>query len=570
MLRGALSLLGQRPQPIVCATAVLALDTASASSVPAGSMFRLDSPGASLAFTTLEDLSFLPVDSLAIVSGGEDLSSTLASGRTVDVLTAEISSFELSIRFKAPPTPGSTAGFLFDLDTPDSIPPQWSPKAVANIAPPASIVFHYSSAAGWTPIADADDGTAGFRRSGLLRFAVPTDWQAIGGAYALRIARVSGRHTDPPRLRQAVANAVAAAHRRPAAPFEESMDWLPLPGLTLPLDALDQPAIPGTFSLELRERDGQWREWVQAPDLTFATPDERAFTLDRLKGTLRFGDGRTGRQPAVKRDGQPNVRGTYEVGGGIDGNVGAALPWVSLDDPGIHASNAVEATGGAEEETLDQARLRAGSLLRLVERAVTANDHEQLAVTTPGVAIARAHAAVGFHPEFPCVPFPGAVTVFVVPDSRRPGGSPAPVLDDGALAAVRNRLDNARLVASQIFVRPVRYRAVRLALRVSAGRAASLETKLRQALSNFLDPLVGGSDGLGWPFGDPVIPSAIQQVVENAAGPGIEIVSTGIALDHDERFESCARVAIGPHELVYLKSFELEIDTKPVSRGGFR
>ena len=77
------------------------------------------------------------------------------------------------------------------------------------------------------------------------------------------------------------------------------------------------------------------------------------------------------------------------------------------------------AAGGADAETIAQARARAGAALDEVDRAVTPADHETIAQQAPGVAVARAHAAVGDHPGYPCTLVPGAVSVYVVPAAPR-------------------------------------------------------------------------------------------------------------------------------------------------------
>ena len=46
----------------------------------------------------------------------------------------------------------------------------------------------------------------------------------------------------------------------------------------------------------------------------------------------------------------------------------------------------------------------------------------QIARQAPGVAVARAHAAVGDHPGYPCTLVPAAMSVYVVPDAPRGDG----------------------------------------------------------------------------------------------------------------------------------------------------
>src|SRR5262249_1539836 len=173
----------------------------------------------------------------------------------------------------------------------------------------------------------------------------------------------------------------------------------------------------------------------------------------------------------------------YQAGGGRSGNLGANLSWEGRADNTLTATNVVQAEGGAESETIEAARQRVASVIKHRYRAITREDYEEIArgltdvrtgVTT-GVAIKRARAALGIHPGHPCALVPGAVTVFVVPDAPRekPGEDidedfierafiPAPVPDPGALAAVRARLEAARLVAEEVFVLAPRYVKVSL------------------------------------------------------------------------------------------------------------
>src|SRR5262249_11055100 len=157
-----------------------------------------------------------------------------------------------------------------------------------------------------------------------------------------------------------------------------------------------------------------------------------------------------------------------------------------------------------------EAKAGAGRDLSRQERAITADDFKALALSIPGIAIARAHTAVGYHPEFPCHPVAGAITVFVVPQVPREAEDfetgeavLAPATDLGALLELNRRLDARRLVTSEVFVRTVRYRAVRLDVELHGvfAREARLRTALSLLLTKYLDPLVGGDQGEGWPFG---------------------------------------------------------------------
>jgi predicted phage baseplate assembly protein len=301
------------------------------------------------------------------------------------------------------------------------------------------------------------------------------------------------------------------------------------------------------------------------------------FVVDREAGLLRFGDGLTGRIPRLASGLNGTV--TYDVGGGPDGNLGSGLRWI---DPanGLSLHNVVVADGGAEPEALAEARRRAGNELRAVTRAVTAADYETLALTTPGVALARAHAAIGYSTLDPCTPVPGLVTVFVVPAAAREPKSDfyedafvaTPVPDPGALAAARARLDGARLVTHEVCVRAPIYRraSLRVDVQADAVDGASLRWRIADTLARFLDPLLGGVDGTGWPFGDPLRPSALGRVVQRMLGPEGDVTAVAIGLDGAQPSESCRDVPIGPHALLGPDSIAVRITARPAKRGGLR
>lgn len=315
----------------------------------------------------------------------------------------------------------------------------------------------------------------------------------------------------------------------------------------------------------LIERDGVRHTWAAVSDLSTHGPADRVFEIDRAAGSLRFGDGLTGRLPvaAPRRPGDPpRLRLSYQLGGGEAGNLGI-IRW-SCDTPPIVAISAVPARSGQPPETVEQARARAAGELARPTRAVTATDIEQIALNTPGVDIARAHVATGLHPATPCDLVAGAVTVVIVPgvtDDRAQGrpSVPAPMPDPGAIAAVRAALESARLIGTELFVRGPRYHAVRLAVALSSAVAdrARLQQRLEDGLRLHLDPLAGGPTGDGWIFGEPLRPAELLGVAQRLAGRSGVIDGVSIGLDGAVPDENCQDVAIAGHDLVLLAGLTL-------------
>jgi predicted phage baseplate assembly protein len=226
--------------------------------------------------------------------------------------------------------------------------------------------------------------------------------------------------------------------------------------------------------------------------------------------------------------------------------------------------NLVQAEGGTDPETVAEARDRAAGSLGEVTRAVTAEDFVTLARTTPGVSVARVFASLGAHPGFPCSSVPGAVTVHIVPgvardDFTREDFVAAPKPDPGMLCAVRDRLAEARLLTTEVFVRGPMYRPVSLVVDLSGRPAdrARVSAVVSLALRRYLDPLVGGDDDTGWPFGEPLRPSALLRAAQQALGSLADVASVAISLDGVA--EDCRDVSLRPGELPVPQSIRTRV-----------
>ena len=570
------------PQPATPAATVLQIAQPDPQNpvlftVPKGTGFTRD-PRGEVVFTLDDPVTVLPVRSrsLTLEVAGQDRTADLLAGRGVDLLPADggFGAATISLELAAP-VPDGQLSLLFDLvpaGKPDGtaydIPPSWSPSPgpADGVPPPAQLTWAYADGA--IEAGQVQDGTGGLRRSGVIRLPVPASWNSGAGVRTLLLSTNQATFAAPPRLRQLQVNVAAARHRQEFSHTAgDGLDgqvggWLPLPG-----QHLDLPDAQGRLleaSLTLRERDGQDHQWSAVADFVFSGREDRVFLIDRAAGALRFGDGRTGRIPVPDPSQPGNVLSsvTWTLGAGAGGNGGTTANWRSTGGTvAATAANPVPAAGGAEPETIAQARVRAGAARHEVDRAVTPADQETIAQQAPGVAVARAHAAVGGHPGYPCALVPGAVSVYVVPaaprggaDWDRPDFVSAPRPDPGLLSQVCTTLGEARLLGEELFVREPCYRAALLQVEVigTPRDPAAVRANVQLALRQYLDPLAGGDDTKGWPFGAPLRPSALLRVAQQAAGHDGEVTGVAIALDDAASWEDCRDVAIRPHELVAL------------------
>ncbi len=506
----------------------------------------------------------------------------LRAGRPLTILSASggAAAIELGLVLAAP-TPASASAPVslgFELDT--LVAPEWSPDA-ADAEPPATLAWEYRTTSGaWKPLPTLRDGTGGLRRSGTVRFALPADWSAsaadAAGDYVgwLRVSTAHATFSAPPSVLAIRPNSAIAYHYQWKC-HDESPSWLPLPARTVQLEPSPLPLADRTVVI-VHEIDGPHR-WYVVPDFTLAGPADRVVVVDRARARVTFGDGLTGKLPRLAPNASPQVRVVYEAGGGTAGNV-PPCAWEALSGPLSGALSYVPALGGLDDETIDDARTRATAALRIPTRAVNPADHEAVAIETPGVAVARAHAEVGLELG-ECGVVPGVTTVFVVPavhsrtrDTVRAGTAiAAPACDPGLLDAVRAQFARTRLLGEIVHVETAAYRHVRLRATVTGAPydRASVRARIAASLRLLLDPLLGGTDGLGWPFGEPVRPTMLLGVAQRELADRGVVDSVAIAMDGGA-FEACEDIAIRPYELIAVDAVDVVIETASSTEAGLR
>jgi len=132
--------------------------------------------------------------------------------------------------------------------------------------------------------------------------------------------------------------------------------------------------------------------WQQVPGLDGLGQRDRAYvaqTAEDGKATVHFGDGRTG---ARLPTGIENVMATYRVGIGSAGNLKAGQLSLLMTRPlgtrGV--TNPLPATGGADPESRDEARVNAPRTVLTFDRVVSLVDHADFARSFAGIAKAEA------------------------------------------------------------------------------------------------------------------------------------------------------------------------------------
>jgi len=331
-----------------------------------------------------------------------------------------------------------------------------------------------------------------------------------------------------------------------------------------------RPVVPGTpLVLEVSEGAG-WEEWTEVSDFSDSSPEDRHFAFDQVIGELRLGP--AVRQPdgSLARFGHTPAKGahlrvrSYRTGGGSQGNVGArslsvlksSIPYVA------RVENRRPAAGGRDGEDVENAKVRGPMVLRTLGRAVTAEDYEFLArEAAPEVARVRCLPATSASEA-------GVVRVLVVPAAAASGGrlrfeQLAP--SEETMQAISRRLEECRPIGARVLVQSALYRGLTVVARLRARPGSSparLQEDALDALYGYLNPITGGPEGDGWPFGRPVHAGEVFAVLQRLRG--IELVEDVRLFEADpmtrQRGGVVQRLELEPHALVYSYEHQVRVE----------
>jgi predicted phage baseplate assembly protein len=472
------------------------------------------------------------------------------------------------------------AVYLFaDTNAPD---PQECASTLSNLPTAGTLAWEFYDGSFWQPLSLDKDTTRTFTQNGHIYFDGPgtsIQMSALGtvkqSLYWIRARLAANGYDTQPQVAQILTNTVSAIQGQ-TANNEILGGSTGLPNQTFQLAntpviaAADPATVIGSdglqvmvLSVEVAVDEGEGLlAWQEVDDFYASGADDPHFTADYTTGTITFGDGTHGRIP-VANPAAPSsniVAVTYRHGGGSQGNVGPnSITALLTSIDGIGAvTNLSGALGGTDEETLDDAKLRAPQALQSKGRAVTSDDFEYIATQTPGVDVRRAFAMPLTHPQFGS-PIPGVVTVVVVPYSTAPNPMPG----SATLAAVCAELSATRLLTSEVYVVAPTYRLISIQAQIVVDPNSDLsETKaaVEAALTDYFSPLPpGGDTGDGWPFGGPVYYSNVYRVVLDVDGVSrIQDNNLVIWLDNLAQ-QFCRDVPINPGELVYSNGHQITV-----------
>jgi predicted phage baseplate assembly protein len=527
-------------------------------------------------FGTTRELAIVPcaLDRLATVS---------AAGEAVDRADQLALGVDIAC-FGTPPAPGDALCVGLSNAVPGCVVALRLDCPVEGVGvdprdPP--LVWEAWTADGWSACEVGEDGTGGLNRSGEVLLHVPAGHAAsvLSGASAgwLRCRLVATAPGQPgylatPTVRAATAftigGTVAAGH---AEVIVDEVLGLSegVPGQRFTLSR--PPVLAGgePFAVQVAEEDG-WSDWTLVADFAGSGPTDRHVQLEPTSGEVSFGpaisqpDGALWYYGAIPGKGRAIRASRYATGGGRQGNVAAgALRVVRSSLPYVaRVENRRAARGGVDGETVDNAKLRGPMTLRTLDRAVVPADYEQLArEAAPQVARVRCVPVAGEDPT-------GLIRLLVVPSVPAGEGGrlafPDLVPPEAVLAAISEHLEPRRPIGARVQVQPPYYQGITVVASLAVSRGAAVEPVRAAALAalyRYFDPLTGGPDGGGWPFGRPVQEGEAFAVLQRV--PGVDLVETVRLYPADpvtgDRGERTARITLEPHWLAFSYEHQLRV-----------
>lgn len=438
----------------------------------------------------------------------------------------------------------------------------------------------------WQRCETGEDSTGGLNRPGEVIVYVPAGHTAsvIGGTRAgwLRCRVVEPEpgqpfYSESPTVREAAVFTVGGTL---TVEHAETVTDVPLgtsEGVAGQTFRLDRPPVlldGGPPVVEVSTPEG-WQRWDVVEHFGRSGPEDRHVQVNASTGeftfppALREADGTLRTCGAVPPKGAQIRVARYRTGGGPAGNVArgainvlrSSVPYVA------RVGNREAAQGGVAGETVANARLRAPQALRMQERAVTAEDHEIIArQAAPSVRRVRC---------LPAADAPGAARVLVVPDAVADEGDDRLrfeqlIPSDQVLATITRALDERRLIGTRLVVEPPVYQGVTVVARLTApaGDTDRVRAAALAALFRHLNPLRGGPDGTGWPFGRPVQYGEVFGVLQRAVGDVLVEEIRLFAADpiSGRRGAPADRIDIGTGALVF--SYQHQVVVTAAGSGG--
>ena len=244
----------------------------------------------------------------------------------------------------------------------------------------------------------------------------------------------------------------------------------------------------------------QWVKWQETDSFLHCNERSRVYLPDRKKGEVVFGDGKRGKIPPSAQE--PTIRISYCVCRGEEGNCSAKELTDFADAVAFvdYVTNHNEISGGCDVENTEAALQRSKNMLKIQQRAVSAEDYE-LICKQENRNVIQVKALPSTDKR--------AFTLAVLPREIGKG--------DGFFAKMKNQLKKMLLqkapvtIASRIDIIQVKYIAYCIKAEVAIDDYEAYQkvyALIEKRLSEYLNPITGNFDKKGFAIGE--LPTTVK------------------------------------------------------------
>ena len=531
-----------------------------------------------IVFTTLDDLPIVPVTLAHVLTtaGWQEARGPHHGGRErarLHRLRGAAGGGQPAARRLSEPAPANVVRLDFRCTIEGvGVDPTWPPLA-----------WEAWTGDDWTPCELERDATGGLNRDGDVVLHVPTG-HAVSVVEKLRAGWLRARVTEPEEGQPFYSASPERARRgglhhrrhdrrgprrRGRRRGHRHLRGRGRPALPPASDDRSCPAT-GPPSVRVSDDEDGWEEWTQVPDFAGSGPDDRHFVLDAVAGEISFGpavrepDGSVRSHGAVPAKGRRIKVDVYRTGGGRLGNVAPrSISILKSSIPYVSRVENRQADGGRRRRRGH--RERQGPRPDHAPHPRARRDHRGLRAPRP-----RGGARAGARPRRgrrrrrrrrlragPRRARGAAAEAAPSLRAARPVGRDA--------GPRRGRLDETRVVGTRVIVEPPVYRGITIVARLRPRprvTPARLQEDALRALYAYFNPITGGPEGTGWPFGRPVQMGEVYSVLQRVRGTELveDVRLFGADPITGQRGQATQRLDLEPHALVFSYEHQLMVE----------
>jgi predicted phage baseplate assembly protein len=310
---------------------------------------------------------------------------------------------------------------------------------------------------------------------------------------------------------------------------------------------------------EMRNGEIVYVPWSNVPGFAHAEMYDRCFTLEPATGTVELGpsvrqpDGTVHQYGRIPENGRAIRFSRYRYGGGAKGNVPANTLQTMASSFAYLArvTNLQRASGGRDQESLEEVKLRAQRELQSQKRAVTAQDYELL-LKNFSRTIARVKCLTP--QEHDAGVKPGSVELVVVPSVREAlleSDLSRLHLTFNFIQDAKEYLNHYRLLTTSVQIREPQYTGVKVHADIVVddfNTPEVVQSRLMRCLQDFLSPIPLLEEGSelrnlfienkeGWEFGRGLFLAEISSLIQRVPGVkyvmGVKVFTRSIDPEHE-------------------------------------